>query len=78
MNATPGCFLGIAFCCGVFLFGRYSIARPEGVARVFAWGQPPTRFGVVFFRLMGRTFCWMGAIGVVFYLIATTIAFFTH
>jgi hypothetical protein len=78
MNAIPGYFLGIAFCCGVFLFGRYSIARPEGVARVFAWGQPPTRFGVVFFRVVGRFFCVMAVVGVIFYSAATGVAVFTR
>jgi hypothetical protein len=78
MNAIPGYFLGVVCCCGLFFFGKYSITQPERVARVFAWGQTPVSFSVVFFRTLGRFFCWVAAVGVVFYLAATGFAVSTH
>jgi hypothetical protein len=62
----------------MFFFGKHSISRPEGVARAFALGQPPAKFSIAFFRVVGRFFCAMSVLGVIFYLAETSVAIFTH
>jgi len=78
MNAIPGYFFGILSACAVFCLGRYLIAQPEKVSRIFAFGQQPVNPSISFFRLVGRFYCWLSVIAIVSLLGATAAAMFAH
>jgi hypothetical protein len=78
MSPIPGYFFGILSACAVFCVGRYLIAQPEKVARVFAFGQQSVCFSISFFRIVGRFYCWLSVIAMVMLLGATVAALFAR
>jgi hypothetical protein len=74
MNAILYYSIGVCFSIGIFFFGRYTLTHPEKVCRFFIFGQRPGRWSIRYFRFLGRFFIVTGAFGIIFYLLAISIA----
>lgn len=57
------------FACTFAWIGRLMWRHPEQASRFFTFGQPPNRFSTSFFRIVGRLFAVMFALGAIMYLV---------
>jgi hypothetical protein len=59
--------LGVA--CAIGWIGRWMSRAPETASRMMSLGQAPNKFTLGYFRVVGRFFMIMAAVGIILYLV---------
>lgn len=62
-------FMLLIFAIPISWLGWLISRNPERTSRIFTFGQAPTKFTVGYFRIVGRVFAIVFALGSIIYLI---------
>jgi len=69
MHWALGHLVLFCFALAVAWIGYQMSRHPEKTSSIFLFDQPPNRFSIGFFRILGRAFLVAFALGAVMYLI---------
>jgi hypothetical protein len=62
-------FVLLCVACVLTWLGYLISSYPEKTSRIFTFGQQPNRYSITFFRIVGRVFLVMFALGTLMYLV---------
>ena len=68
MNIIVNYSIGVLISCGLFLAGRYLLAHPDRMVRLYRREERPTKAAISFVRFVGNVLLILGALGTLLYL----------
>ena len=68
MHIIANYIVALLISCCLFLLGRYAVAHPDKLVRMFTREERPDKSKVSFVRFVGSFFLILGVLGIVLYL----------
>jgi uncharacterized protein involved in cysteine biosynthesis len=68
MHIIVNFIIGVLISCCLFFLGRYAMAHPDRIVRMFTREERPAKSWVAFVRFIGNFFLILGVLGIALYL----------
>lgn len=68
MNIIVNYSIGVLISCALFLAGRYLLAHPDRMVRLYRREERPAKAAISFVRFVGNFLLILGALGTLLYL----------